>query len=55
MRHGRDHFGLRGIAFSGYASDQDERESKAAGFAHHLAKPAALKVLVDLIRQTAVA
>ncbi|WZP00427.1 PAS domain S-box protein [Isosphaeraceae bacterium EP7] len=50
MRHGRDRFGLRGIAFSGYASDMDERESKEAGFIHHLAKPASLGLLIDLIR-----
>lgn len=55
MRHGRDKFGLRGIAFSGYASDQDERDSKEAGFAHHLAKPTALGLLLDAIRRTAVA
>jgi PAS domain S-box-containing protein len=52
MRHGRDHFGLKGIAFSGYASDQDERESKDAGFAHHLAKPTSLNLLIDIIRHT---
>ena len=55
MRYGRDHFGLKGIAFSGYASDDDERDSMEAGFAHHLAKPASLGLLVDLVRSTAVA
>jgi PAS domain S-box-containing protein len=53
MRYGRDTFGLRGIAFSGYATMEDAIESKAAGFAHHLAKPSRLDVLVDLIRRTA--
>ena len=33
MRHGRDHLGLKGIAFSGYGMDQDVRASKEAGFA----------------------
>ncbi len=35
MRHGRDHLGLKGIALSGYGTDQDARASKEAGFAHH--------------------
>jgi CheY-like chemotaxis protein len=54
MRHGRDAFGLKGIAFSGYSSPQDVSESLAAGFSHHLAKPSSLNQLVDLIRRTAV-
>jgi PAS domain S-box-containing protein len=53
MRHGRDHLGLRGIAFSGYATDQDVRASKEAGFAHHLAKPSGLGRLVGLIKRMA--
>jgi CheY-like chemotaxis protein len=53
MRYGRDSFGLQGIAFSGYATSDDVAESKAAGFAHHLAKPSRFDVLVDLVRVTA--
>jgi PAS domain S-box-containing protein len=53
MRYGRDKFGLHGIAFSGYATNDDVAESKAAGFAHHLAKPSRFDVLVDLVRVTA--
>jgi CheY-like chemotaxis protein len=53
MRYGRDNFGLHGIAFSGYATTEDAIESKAAGFAYHLAKPSRLDVLIDLIKRTA--
>jgi CheY-like chemotaxis protein len=48
MRHCRDHLGLKGIAFSGYASDRDVRESQEAGFSHHLAKPADLGRMIGL-------
>jgi len=54
MRHGRDQAGLKGIAFSGYGTPDDVRESIAAGFSHHLTKPASLNALVALIRGTAV-
>ena len=53
MRHCRDSLGMKGIAFSGYATREDVRESQAAGFAHHLSKPTSLNVLVDVIRRTA--
>jgi hypothetical protein len=53
MRHGHDHLGLKGIAYSGYTTKQDVRASQAAGFAHHLAKPSGLYVLVNPVRQTA--
>jgi PAS domain S-box-containing protein len=53
MRYGRDSFGLQGIAFSGYATDDDVTQSIEAGFAHHLAKPSKFDVLVDLVRVTA--
>jgi CheY-like chemotaxis protein len=53
MRHCREDLGLKGIAFSGYATDEDVRASKEAGFAHHLAKPMRLGVLVELVRRTA--
>ena len=50
MRHGRDRYGLKGIAFTGYGTEQDVQASKAAGFSHHLTKPASLNTLVSLIR-----
>ena len=53
MRHCRDHLGLKGIAFSGYATDHDVRASKEAGFAHHLAKPADLGRLIGLATRMA--
>jgi CheY-like chemotaxis protein len=48
MRHCRDHLGLKGIAFSGYATDYDVRASFEAGFAHHLAKPADIGRMIGL-------
>jgi PAS domain S-box-containing protein len=48
MRHCRDHLGLKGIAFSGYATDYDVRASYEAGFAHHLAKPADIGRMIGL-------
>jgi two-component system CheB/CheR fusion protein len=37
------------IALTGYASPEDRRRAIAAGFDHHLAKPADLEKLVDLL------
>ena len=51
MRHCRDHLGLKGIAFSGYATEYDVRASHEAGFAHHLAKPADLGRMIGLARR----
>jgi DNA-binding NtrC family response regulator len=53
MRHGRDQVGLKGIAFSGFGTPDDVRESTEAGFSHHLTKPSSLHALVALIRRTA--
>ena len=53
MRHGRDQLGLKGIAFSGYGTPDDVKESFDAGFAHHLTKPASIDTLVTMIRLTA--
>ncbi len=52
MRHCRDCYGLKGIAFSGYATIEDQRESMLAGFSHHLSKPLSLNHLIGFIRQT---
>jgi CheY-like chemotaxis protein len=51
MRHCRDNLGLKGIAFSGYATDYDLRSSQEAGFAHHLAKPAGLGRMIGLAKR----
>ncbi len=53
MRHGRARFGLKGIAFSGYGTDQDKLESREAGFGQHLTKPTSLRILVEAIRRMA--
>jgi PAS domain S-box-containing protein len=36
----RDRYSLRGVAVSGYGMDEDIQRSKAAGFDHHVTKPA---------------
>jgi len=53
MRYARDRFGLKGIAFSGYGSDEDVHESLEAGFDHHLIKPVRIDRLIELIQETA--
>lgn len=40
MRILRERYSLRGVAVSGYGMEKDIRESKSAGFDHHLTKPA---------------
>jgi PAS domain S-box-containing protein len=49
MRHVRKCYGTRGIAFSGYGTDDDVRASKEAGFDHHLTKPVKIDELIGLI------
>jgi two-component system CheB/CheR fusion protein len=39
MRHLNKSYGLRGIALSGFGTDEDLAASRAAGFAEHLTKP----------------
>ncbi|HEX4665824.1 MAG TPA: ATP-binding protein [Chthoniobacterales bacterium] len=39
MRHLSQSYGLRGIALSGFGTDEDLAASRAAGFAEHLTKP----------------
>ena len=39
MRFLQAHYGLRGIALSGFGTEDDIRASSAAGFAEHLTKP----------------
>jgi PAS domain S-box-containing protein len=55
MRELRDRYGLTGIAFSGYGTDEDRRQSEAAGFASHLTKPVAFDALAGEIRRIAAA
>jgi DNA-binding response OmpR family regulator len=48
-RHVRGRYGVRGIAFSGYGTDEDVRASLDAGFEHHLVKPIDFGTLTGLI------
>jgi PAS domain S-box-containing protein len=47
----RDHHGLRGIAVSGYGTEEDMRRTAEAGFVAHLVKPVDLKEVRRAIRQ----
>jgi len=49
MRHVRSHSDTPGIAVSGYATQDDVRQSLEAGFAIHLAKPVTLATLESVI------
>ncbi|QDV38229.1 ATP-binding protein [Tautonia plasticadhaerens] len=42
-----------GLAMSGYGSDEDVQQSRAAGFAEHLTKPVDLRTLEEAIRRVA--
>jgi signal transduction histidine kinase len=45
--------GLRGIALSGYGTEEDVRRSREAGFEEHLTKPVDFQTLKDAIRRAA--
>jgi len=49
MRWARDALALPGIALSGYCSEEDIRQSRAAGFSEHIAKPCDLQSLLIAI------
>ncbi|HEX6862148.1 MAG TPA: ATP-binding protein, partial [Thermoanaerobaculia bacterium] len=55
MRELVSRYGLRGIALSGYGSEDDVRRSLEAGFARHLTKPVNFKALEAVIHETAAA
>ena len=38
------------IAITGYGQDEDRRRAKEAGFDHHLVKPIASQVLIEIIQ-----
>ncbi len=52
-RQVRGRYGVRGIAFSGFGSDEDMQASLEAGFDHHLVKPVDFATLTELIRDIA--
>ena len=47
----RTHEGVKGIALSGYGTDEDVRKSRDAGFDTHLIKPTDFDRLLDTIRE----
>jgi len=49
MRKLRERHALRGVALSGYATDEDVQHSREAGFVAHLAKPVAVAELRRVI------
>jgi two-component system CheB/CheR fusion protein len=53
MRELGRRYGLRGIALSGYGSEEDVRRSLEAGFARHLTKPVNFQALEAVIHETA--
>ncbi len=53
MRHLSSTYGLRGIALSGFGTDEDLAASRAAGFSEHLTKPIDLERLQDAISRLA--
>jgi CheY-like chemotaxis protein len=55
IRHIRARRDIPGIAISGYATDEDVRQSLQAGFAIHLAKPITFATLESAIRQVTAA
>ena len=51
MRELKERYGLPGIAVSGYGTEEDRRESAAAGFSAHLTKPVTIDALLGWIRR----
>ena len=55
MRHLKERSRIPGIALSGFGTEEDIRQSRAAGFAEHLVKPVNTATLRTAIRQFAFA
>jgi two-component system CheB/CheR fusion protein len=51
MRELATRYGLRGIALSGYGTEEDVRRSLAAGFSRHLTKPVNFQALEAVIHE----
>jgi DNA-binding response OmpR family regulator len=47
----QSHDGVKGIALSGYGTDEDVRKSRDAGFDTHLTKPTDFDRLLDTIKE----
>ncbi len=55
MRQVRARYGIRGIALSGFGTEEDLRQSRAAGFEEHLTKPVAMEALHAAVERLAAA
>lgn len=55
MRRLRERHEIRGIAMSGYGTEEDIRKSREAGFSEHLIKPVSLPQLKEAIRRAGAA
>jgi len=53
MRQIKKRYGLKGIALSGFGMESDLRNSRDAGFDHHLTKPVPIEQLEAAVRQVA--
>lgn len=51
MRRVKERYGTPGIALSGYGTEEDIRQSRAAGFAEHLVKPVNIAALRTALRR----
>ena len=54
MREVKKRYGLRGIALSGYGTEDDIRQSREAGFDEHLIKPISFTALRSSIQRTTI-
>jgi CheY-like chemotaxis protein len=53
IRQVKELYNLRGIALSGYGTDEDIRQSRAAGFEEHLVKPIGVQALHEVVQRIA--
>jgi len=51
MRQTKERYGLRGIALSGFGTDDDRLQSLAAGFEEHLTKPIGVESLREAVER----
>lgn len=53
MQETHDHYGVTGIAISGFGTEEDIRQSRAAGFGEHLVKPVSIQDLHQAVERIA--
>lgn len=51
MKQIRDHYGIKGIALSGYGMEEDQRRSREVGFLDHIIKPVTIGQLKATIQR----